>query len=241
VSDSSAARPPEQSTEHVDAHRDGSWWIGLLWAILLALTIRHFLFQAYKIPSGSMIPTLLVGDQLIASKISYGIRLPLFNEKLAKFGVPERGEIIVFRYPEDPSKDFIKRAIGLPGDRVRIDAGMIYINDKPVERTRLGEFRYKDPKGGTTTAMAYRETLGDYTYRVLYSRHNIHTAYNMPEITLGPEEIFAMGDNRDRSNDSRAWGPVDLDLLEGKPLVIHFSWNSLDNGVRWDRIGTGIN
>lgn len=232
---------PEAAERGELRHRRRQGWIeSLALALLLALGIRHFLVQAYKIPSGSMIPSLLVGDQLIASKISYGIRLPFAQNKLVKFGPPERGEIVVFRFPDDPEKDFIKRAIALPGDRIRIEDGTIYLNGERVEREALGTFDYR-VRGGKRSARAFREQLGGNAYRVLYGTGEYHAYEDVPARTLGPDEIFVMGDNRDHSNDSRSWGPVDLDLLEGKPLFVHFSWNHYDPGIRWHRIGTGLN
>lgn len=217
---------------------EGNWLQSILVALALALAIRHFIVQAYKIPSGSMIPSLLIGDQLIASKLTYGIRLPGFSQKLVKFAVPERGEIVVFRFPEDPSKDFIKRVMAVPGDRIRIDDGMIYVNDQPLPRQEIGRFDYITEGGSVTVARRYRETNGDYSYDVLYSTGDFHAFWDMEEIQLGPEQLFVMGDNRDHSNDSRFWGPVDLDLLEGQPLFIHFSWDHINGGIRWHRIGT---
>lgn len=218
-----------------------NWFEGLAVALILALAIRHFLFQAYKIPSGSMIPSLLIGDQLITSKIAYGVRLPFFSEKLLKFDPPERGEIVVFRFPEDPSKDFIKRTIGLPGERVRIEEGEILINDEPIQREFLQNDRKDLGAGRPESVRIYQETVGDRSYEVYYTSRNQHVFWNMPEIQLGEDEIFVMGDNRDRSNDSRFWGPVDLDLLEGRPLMIHFSWDGQHKSVRSDRIGTALN
>lgn len=220
--------------------REKQGWVeSILIALLLALAIRHFLIQAYKIPSGSMIPTLLIGDQLIASKISYGIRLPFMSTKLAKFATPTRGEIVVFRYPEDPSKDFIKRAIGLPGDRIKIVEGAIFVNDREIERVAVEDTDFNTP-GGAIRSRVYRETTESCSYHVQYDRGSYHSFWDLPEQQLGDDEIFVMGDNRDHSNDSRFWGPVKLDLLEGRPLVIHFSWNQEAFGVRWPRLGTGL-
>ncbi len=234
--------PADSTHEGVSAPgKKGHGWLeSVVVALVLALGIRHFLVQAYKIPSGSMIPTLLVGDQLIASKISHGIRLPFADEKLAKFGHPDRGEIVVFRFPNDPGKDFIKRTIAIPGDRIRIEDGQIYVNDQQVKRQKIGRQQYKRTSCTDAEADVFEETLDGRTYQVQYARGAYHSFWEFEEITLGPDEIFVMGDNRDHSNDSRFWGPVDLDLLQGKPLFIHFSWDHCDSGLRWSRFGTGL-
>ncbi|RMF18932.1 MAG: signal peptidase I [Candidatus Dadabacteria bacterium] len=232
----SGAPAPFTTAPGASAPPREKWWQSLLLALLAALAIRHFLIQAYKIPSGSMIPSLLIGDQLIASKFAYGIRLPFFSTKLVHFATPGHGEIVVFRFPEDPSKDFIKRTIALPGERIRIEQGIIYVNDQPIPRQPAGVAH----DGQYAGARLYQEQWGGCSYMVQYSAAPSHPFWNMPEVQLGPDEIFVMGDNRDHSNDSRFWGTVNLDLLEGQPLFIHFSWDSEKNTVRWDRIGTGL-
>jgi len=220
--------------------KEGGWLQSVLIAIALALGIRHFLVQAYKIPSGSMIPTLLIGDQLIADKFSFGIRLPFSDHHLVEFGAPGPGDVVVFRFPEDPTKDFIKRTIGTPGDRIRIENGVLIINDTPVPRTYIDEQLYRS-HGHRQSVKRFHETLGRHTYTVQYSAAPSHLMWNMEEIQLNDHEIFVMGDNRDHSNDSRFWGTVDLDLLEADPLFIHFSWDSETNSIRWGRFGIGLN
>jgi signal peptidase I len=217
-------------------HTAREWGKSLLIALGLALLIRHFLFQAYRIPSGSMIPNYLVGDQLIATKFTYGIRLPFMVKKIVKFRLPEHGEVVVFRYPEDLSKDFIKRTIALPGERIKIVDGIIFVNEKPIPREYVGIYQYKNPDGSIYEGKLYKETHGKHSYLVLYSMDDFHIYWNMDEIVLKEDEIFVMGDNRDRSNDSRAWGPVKIDYLQGIPLFIHFSWDSANYKVRWNRL-----
>lgn len=240
ASEQGEPQPAAATTTPATKEKKESWVESVIIALLLALAIRHFLVQAYKIPSGSMIPTLLIGDQLIASKISYGIRLPFAANKLAKFETPKRGDIVVFRFPEDPDKDFIKRTIGLPGERVRIRDGVIYINDEiVVRREHHSDVRYETPAGPVTSAL-YVENSGNCSYNVQYDRGGYHAFWDMDEVQLADDEIFVMGDNRDHSNDSRFWGPVKLDLLEGKPLLIHFSWDSDQTSVRFNRMGRGL-
>jgi signal peptidase I len=163
-------------------------------AVLLALFIRAFVVQAFKIPSGSMEPTLLIGDHILVNKFVYGIKAPLVNKTMIPIGEPERGDIIVFIYPLDKKKDFIKRVIGLPGDEIRIVNNRIYINGKP----------YNDPHG------VYKDHGGDNR--------------NLGPFVVPDESLFVMGDNRDHSYDSRYWGFVPMESVKGKAMIIYWSW-----------------
>ncbi len=180
-------------------------------AVLIALFIRAFVVQAFKIPSSSMEPTLLVGDHLLVSKFIYGIRIPYTDTKLFQYKKPGRGDIIVFIFPKDRTKDFIKRVIGTEGEKVAIVHNKIYINDKLID----------DPWGRFTMPRTSIENYGP---------------VKVPESSL-----FVMGDNRDNSQDSRFWGFVKLNEVKGKALIIYFSWDSnaqdLLNKIRWTRFG----
>jgi signal peptidase I len=180
-------------------------------AVFIALFIRAFIVQAFKIPSSSMEPTLLVGDHLLVNKFIYGIRIPYTDTKLFQYKKPGRGDIIVFIFPKDRSKDFIKRVIGTEGEKVAIVHNKIYINDKLID----------DPWG---RFIMPRTSIEDYG------------PVRVPEGSL-----FVMGDNRDNSQDSRFWGFVKLTEVKGKALVIYFSWDSnaqdLLNKIRWTRFG----
>jgi len=180
-------------------------------AVFIALFIRAFIVQAFKIPSSSMEPTLLVGDHLLVNKFIYGIRIPYTDTKLFQYKKPGRGDIIVFIFPKDRSKDFIKRVIGTEGEKVTIVHNKIYINDKLID----------DPWG---RFIMPRTSIEDYG------------PVRVPEGSL-----FVMGDNRDNSQDSRFWGFVKLTEVKGKALVIYFSWDSnaqdLLNKIRWTRFG----
>lgn len=163
-------------------------------AILLALFIRAFVFQAYKIPSGSMEPTLLIGDHILVNKFLYGIKAPFINKTIIPISEPKRGDIIVFIYPLDREKDFIKRVIGLPGEQIEIMNRKIFINGKLFD----GPFGVYDKN----------------------SREN----NNFGPIIIPSNGLFVMGDNRDHSYDSRYWGFVPLESVKGKAVIIYWSW-----------------
>ena len=198
-------KPKSKLQEYIEA---------IILAIVIAFFIRTFVIQAYKIPSGSMKPTLLIGDHILVSKFNYGIKLPLIRSTLLPIGTPKRGDIVVFIYPEDRSKDFIKRLIGVPGDTIEIRDKKILINGLP----------YKDKHG-------------------VYVDHLIIPGSVQPRDNFGPvtvpkQKLFVMGDNRDESYDSRFWGMVDQRDVLGKALIIYWSWNGEDRDVRWNRIGS---
>ncbi|MCB2216131.1 signal peptidase I [Desulfofustis glycolicus] len=190
-------------------------------AILLALFIRTFVVQAFKIPSGSMLPTLQIGDHLLVNKFIYGIRLPFAGTVLVPIKEPKRGDIIVFRFPRDRSTDYIKRVIGLPGDKLEIRDKTLLINDSPID----------DPHAHFTSAQVLP---GD-----------ISPKDNLGPIVVPPDKYFVMGDNRDNSSDSRFWGFVDDADILGKAMIIYWSWDidepllSVDRfaSIRWDRLG----
>ena len=182
----------------------------ILVAILLALLIRTFFVQAFKIPSGSMKQTLQIGDHILVNKFIYGIKIPFLRNVIVPFKQPKRGDIIVFKFPVDPDKDFIKRVIGLAGDRVEGRDKKIYVNHKPIE----DDFSIRmDPQSG----LQPRDNFGP--------------------ITVPGNALFVMGDNRDSSYDSRFWGFVDLKVVSGKAFMIYWSWDQKNIGVRWKRIG----
>ncbi|MHB8138862.1 MAG: signal peptidase I [Smithellaceae bacterium] len=186
-------------------------------AILIAVVIRTFIIQAYKIPSRSMVPAMLVGDHLLVNKFIYGIKIPVIRNILIPVTNPKRGDIIVFEYPKDRSKDYIKRVIGVSGDKIEIRNKNIFINDKP-----------------------YKDAFGIYSDTTIYPAM-VQPRDNFEPITVPQGSLFVMGDNRDESADSRFWGFVDLKDVEGKALLIYWSWNSEESNllkkVRWERMG----
>ncbi len=184
-------------------------------AVLLALFIRTFIVQAFKIPSGSMMDTLLVGDHILVSKFIYGVKLPFTDGyTLIPFKDPARRDIVVFKYPEDQDKDFIKRVVAIGGDTVQITDKKLYVNGQLQDSEPYAV--YKDPS----------IIPGSFT-----------TRDNLPLTKVPAHSLFVMGDNRDNSHDSRFWGFVDLKAVKGKAFMIYWSWNSEEVGVRWGRIG----
>jgi signal peptidase I len=186
-------------------------------AILLALFIRTFVIQAFKIPSGSMTPTLIIGDHLLVNKFIYGIRIPLIDHFIIQYNKPERGDIVVFKWPVDESKDFIKRVVAIEGDTIEIKNDVLYLNGEKTETTYVG--KYTD--NNITGAEIYQESLGENEHYILdqYVRYE-----DMAPITVPEGSIFVMGDNRDNSQDSRYWGFVSLNKVKGKALIIYWSW-----------------
>lgn len=191
-------------------------------AILLALFIRTFIVQAFKIPSGSMKPTLLIGDHLLVNKFIYGIKIPYLDRIMIPVKNPKRGDVIVFKWPKDESKDFIKRVIGVEGDVIEIKNDQLYINGKEITSEYIGEFNDEDFQ----VAEDFEESLGDVKHHILDQEKRYEN--------FGPEKVpknsvFVMGDNRDNSEDSRYWGFVALNKIKGKALIIYWSW------PHWDR------
>ncbi len=187
----------------------------ILIAVVLALFIRTFIVQAFKIPSGSMKDTLLIGDHILVNKFIYGVKIPFTGgATLIPLSDPDRQDIVVFVYPEDPDKDFIKRVVGIAGDRVEVKNKKLYVNGKHQDHEPYAV--YRDPR------MLPRQ---------FSSRDNFGPRI-VPENSL-----FVMGDNRDNSHDSRFWGFVDLKAVKGKAFIIYWSWNKEEFGVRWNRIG----
>ena len=184
----------------------------LLVALLLALFIRSFVVQAFKIPSGSMLPTLQIGDHILVNKFVYGIRMPYFGTELVRLGSPRRGDVVVFIYPQDEDKDFIKRVVGIGGDTVEVRNKRVFVNNQPIDDPHAHFAEGEDGR-----SVSPRDNFGPYT------------------VPAG--NIFVMGDNRDRSYDSRFWGPVALDKVKGKAFLIYWSWDGPGRWVRWERIG----
>jgi len=203
---------------------------------LIVLLLRSFLVEPFRIPSGSMMPTLLVGDFILVNKFVYGIRLPITDEKIVDISRPERGDVIVFRFPEDPSTPFIKRVVGLPGDRIAYYNKTLYINGQPAEQRVMGTYVGHGSGANMTGASLRLEYLDSDAHEIL-----VQTDYqSISGRTVVPEgHYFVLGDNRDNSRDSRYWGTVPDELLIGKAFTIWMNWD-WGHGITWNRIGTSI-
>jgi signal peptidase I len=201
ILDKTTGRPKSAVREYTES---------IVIAVVLALVIRTFVVQAFKIPSGSMEDTLLIGDHILVNKLSYGLQIPFLNTKIRLFGLmgdPDRGDIIVFPYPRDPSRDFIKRVVGLPGERVEVRNHHAYVNGEPLKEpyVKLDERAPTQP-----------------------SRYS-HWG---PEV-VPPGKLFVMGDNRDNSADGRDWGFLDSSQVKGRAFIIYWSWDGSEPKVFW--------
>ena len=210
--ESGAAHKKSVAREYVEA---------ILIALLLALFIRTFAVQAFKIPSGSMETTLLIGDHILVSKFAYGTHIPneipflnikLFDDIILFSSEPERGDIIVFKFPKDETRDFIKRVIGVPGDLLEVRRQKIFINGKSYE-----DLHARHTKSTSDSPLVPRDDFGP--------------------VLVPDGHLFMMGDNRENSQDSRYWGFLDIKKVRGKALIIYWSWNQLESWVRFDRFG----
>ena len=182
-------------------------------AVILALFIRTFIVQAFKIPSGSMKDTLLIGDHILVNKFIYGVKIPFIQKTIIPYKNPQHDDVVVFKFPLDPDKDFIKRVVGVAGDVVECRDKKVYVNGK----LQTGDFiAHKDPN---------------------IIPVNLSKRDNFGPLTVPPDSIFVMGDNRDNSHDGRFWGFVKLKAVKGKAFIIYWSWNKEDFDVRWGRIG----
>ncbi len=199
--------------------------------VLIVLILRGFIAEPFRIPSGSMLPSLEVGDFILVNKFSYGIRLPAWNKKVIDLGTPQRGDVIVFRYPEDPSIDYIKRVVGVPGDKVAYYNKVLYINDKRMEQGPESVYR-----PGYDHIVRKTENLDGIEHEILENK--MFPARDFV-ITVPPDSYFVMGDNRDNSRDSRVWGFVPDENLVGHAMIVWLNWE-LGEWPRWGRIGTLI-
>jgi len=209
----------------------------------IVLVLRSFLVEPFRIPSGSMMPTLLVGDFILVNKFTYGIRLPILNVKVIDIGFPERGDVVVFRYPENPSIPYIKRVVGLPGDHISYHSTnkVLYINGEPVVQNFKAVYQGVGAGSNMTGAEEYIEFLpGDEDQHsiLIIPQRSSQAGFN--EMTVPEGEYFVLGDNRDNSRDSRYWGTVPEENLVGRAFFIWMNWDLSNGGISWQRPGTHI-
>jgi len=222
--------------------RDGRapWWIeyavSFFPVILIVFVLRSFLIEPFRIPSGSMLPTLESGDLIVVNKFSYGVRLPILNVKVVDTGTPKRGDVMVFRYPVDPKVDYIKRVVGLPGDEVLYEDKRLIINGQEVSRQRDGDYFDSDR---AAYAARYAETLGDAVHGILIDDRPFNLVWRYPapdgcqslrngmRCVVPDGHYFVMGDNRDNSQDSRYWGFVPDENIVGKAFFIWMNFGNL--------------
>ncbi len=228
--------------------KDGFWANvkGLFWAILLALTIRSCVFEPYNIPSSSMVPTLLIGDYLFITKHDYGysrhafpFSLPIIPTGKIFAKPPERGDVIIFKVPTDNRTDYIKRVIGLPGDRIQMVGGRLYINDVMVERDKIGEEDWMTEQG-LIHYTKYWETLPNGVKHLIYEQSDDKVTDDTDIFTVPEGHFFAMGDNRDNSMDSRFFGFVPFENLEGKARFIFYSNNGAGSFIEFWKWGKSL-
>ena len=216
--------------------------------ILIVLVVRSFLAEPFRIPSSSMMPTLLIGDFILVNKFAYGLRWPVLDKKFIDVGEPQRGDVVVFRYPRNPSQDYIKRVIGMPGDEVVYRNKTLYVNGQPVAQAPLGHYIGEGSGRDMTGAELKNEQLPPsdaaagpgVEHRILQRS----AAYFVPQgegvwkVPAG--HYFVMGDNRDNSEDSRYWGFVPEENLVGKAFLIWMNWDGRNGGIDFERLGTVI-
>jgi signal peptidase I len=231
------------------------WWIeypkSFFPIILIVFVLRSFLVEPFKIPSGSMIPTLVVGDFILVNKYTYGIRLPVINRKIVDVGDPKRGDVMVFRYPENPGLDYIKRVVGLPGDRVEYRMKRLSVNGELVPVDKAEDYQYVEGSLSFVNALRFWEQLGEHRHSIIINpeapplslagvrqfpqRENCDYNEKGFVCTVPPGNYFMMGDNRDSSSDSRYWGFVPEQNVVGKAFLVWWNFSELK------RIGNRIN
>jgi len=199
--------------------------------IIVVLVLRSFVAEPFRIPSGSMLPTLIVGDFILVNKFAYGLRIPVIEHKILAVGEPQRGDVVVFRYPPKPSVDYIKRVVGLPGDKIEYRSKRLYINGQQVPVVEL------DGSADESSVYIYEEQLGEVLHeiQIMSSRPTIDGGVIVP-----PDHYFVMGDNRDNSADSRVWGFVPNENLLGRAFLVWMSMDFSDMEFYPERIGTRI-
>ena len=218
------------------------WSIELFPVLLLVLVFRGFIFEPFRVPSNSMMPTLLTGDFILVNKFDYGLRLPILNSKIIDFSKPERGDVIVFRYPNYEHSDgysgvdFIKRVIALPGDTISYEKDQLIVNDESVEYRKIGSYQGIDSGKAMTGYRHIREKINEADHDILL--HPLGNSRKLSKITVPEGHYFVMGDNRAHSSDSRFWGYVPESYILGKAIAIWMHWDWNHNTMQLSRIGS---
>lgn len=203
---------------------------------IIVLILRSFVLEPFRIPSGSMYPTLEIGDFIVVNKFAYGVKLPVLQTKILPVSLPERGDVIVFKFPQDPNVDYIKRVIGLPGDEISYIGRVLFVNGQAVKHELLGAYNGQGSGKMMDGASFISETnIDDKAYQVLLDKDKSSSDLNSLVVPEG--QYFVMGDNRDHSNDSRFWGFVPESHIKGQAFAIWMNW---DDGVHFNRIMRGI-
>lgn len=232
--------------KHLAPHRKPAWresFESVAVAVMVALLLRAFVVEAFKIPSGSMIPTLAIGDQIFVNKWIYGVRIPFTSIRLVDFSAPKRGDVVVFMVPVPPNEDYIKRVVAIAGDEVAVKRGVLYLNGEAVEREANGKQTHWDRDNNTGRwfpfdAFSYTETLTDQPHTIIFDTDVGQSIPDFGPYRVPEGHVFCMGDNRDHSYDSRAWGPVPLSNILGRSLFVWWSWGK--DGLDFSRLGTWI-
>lgn len=216
--------------------------ITLILAVLCALLVRNYLMTAYKVPSGSMQPTLKSGDLIFSSRISYGFPIPFAQKKWGE-SQPERGDLVIFTYPNQPGVTYVKRVIGLPGDRLQIIKGRLVLNEEPLRYEKVT--KENDDNPNPELFEIYQEILTDHKWPVIFQKKSEEKDFG--PLVVPPGEVFLLGDNRDASDDSRYWGTVPMNQIQGRVFLIwlSFDWQKKWGGdrypsVRWERVFSAV-
>lgn len=207
--------------------------------LLIIWSIRSFLIQPYRVPTGSLEPTIMPGDFIAVNQFAYGLRLPVLNWKMLALGTPKRGDIALFRWPVDPKIVFVKRVVGVPGDHIQYKDKTLYINGQKAEHQFIKNDFDVDPISGISMPVeVHREDMSGIEHSIFL--HSVGGETQDIDLVVPSGQYFMMGDNRDNSDDSRSWGFVPDRNLIGKAFVVWMSWDSVEHRVRWQRIGNGI-
>jgi len=234
-----------ETSAHSPAKQETAWdgIKGFLWVILFALTVRWLLVEPYRIPSGSMIPSLAVGDQIFVNKLSYGIRVPFTTSLMVEFSEPTRGDVAVFVCPDTPELNYIKRIVALAGDEVLVRNGVLSINGEPLDRESAGNKMFQDRHFESSTwfqfdAVEHSEENHGVAYSILADDARPAPTRDFGPFVVPEGNVFVMGDNRDHSRDSRVFGAVPVGHIMGRAMFIWWSWGK--DGFDTDRIGLSL-